>query len=439
MTSEPQSNGLHVSKPAGEAPGTSPREADAGAEPRVRLLLLVSSLEEGGAERQVVELANSLDPAEFQVFVCSLSERVPLASGLREHVPLHVIRKKWRFDFGVVLRVARLMRQLRIHVVHGYLFDAEIAGRLAARLAKVPVIVGSERNADYRRPWLHARLLRWTGRWLDALIANSSAGKRFDVRTLSIPVDRIHVIHNGVDTARFRPEDSASARQRLGLPASRPVVGMVASLVPKKNHLMFLRMAHRVRRQVPDVLFVLVGGGLEAEGGGSLLLRAGGRLHDKSVRYIDEVTAELDALGLREDCVFLGRRDDMLDVYNACDLTVLTSLHEGTPNVVLESMACGVPAVVTDVSDNAYVVREGETGYLLDVDAVDAMAERVSGLLRDEQRRRAMGRAAREWVTREFSTQALGEKTASVYRALLAGKSAMPAATVPSNDAVLTR
>lgn len=439
MRSERQSNHLDASS-LPEGPLCASRcDVNGDTDARTRVLLLVSSLEEGGAERQVVELANNLDPADFQVFVCSLSDRVPLAQGLRQHVQLHVVRKQWRFDLSTVPRVARLMRRLGIQVVHAFLFDAEIAARLAARLAQVPVIVGSERNADYHRPWLHAQLLRWTGRWLDALIANSSAGRRFDIRTLSIPADRIHVIHNGVDTGRFRPEDSAAARQRIGLPAAQPVIGMVASFVPKKNHLMFLRMAQRVREQVRDALFVLVGGGLEAEGDGALLLRAGGRLHSTSARYTAEVTAELDALDLRKSCVFLGRRDDMVDVYNACNVTVLTSRHEGTPNVVLESMACAVPVVATDVADNAYVVRNGETGYLLDVDDVETMAERVSDLLNDVSRRRAMGQAAREWVTREFSTEALGEKTASVYRTLLAGKSAASAARAGVNDTVLTR
>src|SRR5690349_14936653 len=117
---------------------------------RLTVVQVISNLEYGGAQRQVIELANNMDADQFDVHVCSLSDYVPLVEDLHDaHHRLHVIHKRWKFDVMVVPQLARLLRDLKADVVHGYLFDAEIATRVAGRLARTPLIVGSERNTDY--------------------------------------------------------------------------------------------------------------------------------------------------------------------------------------------------------------------------------------------------------------------------------------------------
>jgi glycosyltransferase involved in cell wall biosynthesis len=108
-----------------------------------------------------------------------------------------------------------------------------------------------------------------------------------------------------------------------------------------------------------------------------------------------------------------------------CDITVLPSFFEGTPNVVLESMACAVPVVVTDVSDNPLVVPDCRVGYVVALGDDAAMADRICRLLLDETHRRDLGRAARAWVEQEFSIQRLATKTAAVFDAALAEKRRM--------------
>lgn len=396
---------------------TTPVSAD-----RIRVMLLVSSLEEGGAERQVVQLANSLPRDRFEVIICSLSSRVPLAAGLADPDCLHVVQKRWRFDASTIWRVARLLRQHDIHVVHAFLFDAEMTARLAGKLAGTVVVVASERNADYKRPRLHTCAHRITSGMFDGMIANSHAGRQFNINTLSISPDRIDVVHNGVDTTRFAPSDTVSARQSLGIATEPYVIGMVASLIPKKNHLMLLRVAEEVRTHIPDVLFICVGDSVQAEGGGNMITRSGARIHHASMAYREQVMQALDDMGLRDTCLFLGKRQDMCNVYNACDITVLTSRHEGTPNVLLESMACGVPAVVTNVSDNARIVADGQAGYVVDVDDVQAMAGYILSFLRDADMRTAVGQSARRRAEMEYSIEALGRRTGDIYTKLLERK-----------------
>ncbi|HNQ21949.1 MAG TPA: glycosyltransferase [Phycisphaerae bacterium] len=370
---------------------------------RLRLLLVISSLEHGGAQRQVVQLANHLDPRRFAVHVCSLSSVVPLAEGLDARVAtLHVLPKRCRFDVGLTWRLARLMRVLDIDIAHAFLFDAEMAVRTAAQLAGVPVVVASERNCDYESPWLHRIGFRVTSQWFDVLIANSHAGKRHNVRRLGIDPERIAVVYNGVDCVRFRPGDRAAARLRLGLPPGGPVVGMVATFKRQKNHADFFRLAARVRERFPGARFLCVGEPLRdnQQGAGD---------------YHRAMQALVRSMMLDDCCHFLGACADMPSVYRACDLTVLPSLREGTPNVLLESMACGVPVLATQVADNDRIVPDGRAGFLVPVGHVEALCERACALLASESWRSAMGCAAREWAATWFSIARLAQETGEVY------------------------
>lgn len=376
-----------------------------GGEP-VSVMFVIASLEYGGAERQVVEMVRAFDRTKIRPIICSLSPKVPLADSLpNRSEDLIIEEKKWKYDLTLVWRVARLMRQHQVNVVHGFLFDAEIVARLAGRLAGVPVILGSERNADYERPRLHSLLLRLTQPVLSGIVANSNAGGAFYARTLSFPVEKVHVVHNGVDVRRFAPDPLARQKMRseLKLPAEALVVGMVASFKTQKRHQDFLTMAARVRDRFPQAWFVLVGEPLSDNMQGS------GDQHNRIRTLVRE-------LGITDRCFFLGARKDVPTIYNACDLTVLPSSREGTPNVVLESMACGVPVVASEIADNALIIQRGETGQLFPVGDVDQLTNLVNGLLADPMERLRLGQGARKQIESDFSLEAAAGKLEKIYR-----------------------
>jgi glycosyltransferase involved in cell wall biosynthesis len=169
---------------------------------------------------------------------------------------------------------------------------------------------------------------------------------------------------------------------------------------------MFFRMARRVLERQPQTVFLCVGEALH-------------RGLQGSDAYLAQMQALISELRLEQNIRLVGNRDELLAWYTSCDVTVLTSMREGTPNVLLESMACGVPVVATDVADNALVVPQGQVGFVVAADDDVAMAERVVELVASAERRRELGRAARSWVEREFSLARLAEKTAAVYREVL--------------------
>jgi glycosyltransferase involved in cell wall biosynthesis len=266
-------------------------------------------------------------------------------------------------------------------------------------------VIASERNADYTRRRLHEFALWLTQPLVDAVVANSFAGKKFTLRTTRFADSQINVVHNGVDTIRFHPdrEAGASFRRRHGIPASALVVGMVGNYKRQKGHDVFLRMAAHIASRCEKVVFLMAGS------------PTGGRLAP-SRTYRKEIEALAAQLGLRERCYFIENEQDMPGLYNACDVTALLSRREGTPNVLLESMACGVPVVATDVADNVLVVGQTDpAGAIVPMDDFSKAAGAVTSLLHSSELHRAAGIMARRRAC-EFSVYRAAYQLERLYR-----------------------
>ena len=388
----------------------------------ISVCLLTSSLEFGGAERQVVEMLRNFDSSRVRAIVCSLSANVPLADTLPNRADwLHIVEKHGRFDVTTVFRVARLFQRYKVDVVHAFLFDSEIVARLAARLARVPVVISSERNTDYTRPFLHKAALKLTKPLFDVMVANSNAGKQFNIRTQGLAESRIEVVHNGVDGEHFHPDREAGLafRTRLGLPPAAPVVGMVGSFKRQKDHATFLRMADRILDTRPDCRFLIAGDVISGS--------------EDSMAYASEIRDLADTLHLGQRCLFIGNQQDILGFYNACDLTVLLSLREGTPNVALESMACGRPVIASDIADNAIIIQNGTVGYIVPTGAWAEAAHHVVCLLREPEALRRMGSAARDHVCREYTPARAAGMLTSIYLARHAASIARQRSSIGRN------
>jgi glycosyltransferase involved in cell wall biosynthesis len=366
-------------------------------------VIVISDLEFGGAQRQVVELANRLEAQNVKAYLCSLSPYVPLSKLLKRPEQLHVIPRTVRFDVTVVFRLASFLRKVRADVVHAFLYDAEIASRLAGLLARRPAVVGSERNADYRPKAKDLLVQRLTRSCQDLVLANSEAGAAFNSSVIGYPRSRYRVIRNGVDVERFRPRSSQPMKDSLGIPRDARVIGMFASFKPQKNHGLLLDAASEILAKVNDVRFLFVGDALY-------------RGMSDSDTYKKSLLERVAKLGICDYCIFAGNRSDVEQIYPVCDLTVLPSLFEGTPNVLLESMACGVPVVATDVSDNRAIVRDGEVGFVVPSRDGRQLTDRVVALLKNTSLRDRMSLHARDWAVESFSSDRLAEGTAAVYR-----------------------
>ncbi len=388
---------------------TTDAVASTAARDLVNVLLLTSSLERGGAERQVVELAKSLDPSVFRVFVCSLSNDNPLADQLgpiRERFT--VIEKRGKYDVGLIGRVRKYMKSNRIDVVHSFMFDAEIVGRLAGRLAGVPAIICSNRCPHWQRKKFKLWVARATAICFDRMIANSYAGMLYERDQQRVSAGKLCVIPNGVDTHRFRPGSAPTLRDDLNIPRDAVVVGMIAHFRGNKDHDTWIRAAAAVLRAQPDTIFVSAG---SADG-------------DTDQHNFGRARRLCRDLGIEGSVRFLGPRADVTDVYSMLDMKVLSSRFEGTPNVVLEAMAAGLPTIVTDVSDNARLVRDGISGFVFPMGDAEMMAQRLIELVGNKPLRDQMGNAARLRAVEDYSVEALAQRTGDVYLDVLRTKGA---------------
>jgi glycosyltransferase involved in cell wall biosynthesis len=335
----------------------------------------------GGAETLLVELIRRLDRARFLPEVCCLKELGLLGKELAGEIPTHAGLLRHKYDLAVLGRLARLMAQRRIDaVVTVGPGDKMFWGRLAARLAGVPVICSAIHSTGVPDH------IEWSNRLLgpltDAFIAVARPHARYLAEHEGCPAARVRVVPNGVDVEKFHPRwPSGTLRQGLGLPPGTPVAGIVAALRPEKNHELFLRAAALVRRQLPAARFLVVGDGPRRSALESL---AGELLPGGAVR-------------------FLGTRNDVAEVLALLDVLVLTSHMEANPISILEAMAAEKPVISTRVGSVSETVLDGRTGWLVPPGDAEQLAARMVELLADPPRAAAMGRAGREQVVAHWS------------------------------------
>jgi glycosyltransferase involved in cell wall biosynthesis len=317
-----------------------------------------------------------------------LKERGALGEALSDEIPVHYGLLSGKYDLRVWPRLVRLLRNRRIDaVVTVGAGDKMFWGRLAARRARVPVILSALHSTGW--PDGVGRLNRWLTPLTDAFIAVAESHGRFLVEHERFAPDKVAVIPNGVDTERFAPlPEAKSIRRELGIGPADPVVGIVAALRPEKNHELFLEMAGQVVRQLPMARFLIVGDGPRRN---ALQQRAG-------------------ELGIQHHVAFLGLRDDVPRLLAAMDVFVLTSHNEANPVSILEAMSVGRPIVATNVGSIHEAMTDGTTGLLVPPGDAAALSKCVLQLLQDRTLSRSMGAAGRRSVIARWSLEAMVER-----------------------------
>ncbi len=353
----------------------------------MRVGLIIGQLTYGGAESQLYELARGLGPEFEPTVYCLSASRSPYGDRLRDlGIPLRVLPARGRLDVTRVARLARALAEDRIELAHAFLFIASAYGYLATRFgAGVDSLVTSARNCKLEPSTVRRAVIRRAFRASDAIICNSSEMAAFAHENYDAPVARTRVVLNGVDIVRFSPGE---------LNSGAPVVGTVGRIEPQKNLDLFLEGARKVLQTHPETIFEIVGEG--------------------SLRSHYE--ARVAALGLSESVFFKGTMADIPGFLARLNQFWLTSDWEGTPNVVLEAMAAGVPVVATRVGGTPEVVADGVTGSLIEAGDVESLAVAAGEILGDPMVRASMSREARDAAERRFSLSAMVAATEAVYR-----------------------
>ena len=370
--------------------------------PKPSVLQIVHGFIEGGSERQMIQMASLLhNSGDFQVHVASLSTGGVLRSEIeRLQIPVIDFPLTSFYDSNMVQQTRRFVSYLKQHqisIVHSHDFYSNIFGMTGAALAGRGGRIASKRETTGTRSLAQRTAERGAFKLAHAVVANAGAVKEHLIEH-GVPGDKIVIIYNGLELTRFHLNgDASDALQRLNLETirGRPVITMVANFEYRvKDHPMLLRAAQRVKTEVPEAVFVIAGEGeLRAE--------------------TEKLAGEL---GVRESCLFIGRCASVPDLLAASDVCVLSSQAEGFSNSILEYMAAGRAVVATNVGGASEAIVEGETGYLVNAGDDRAMAERLISLLRDPEKRRAMGVNGRRRVEQRFSCETRLKSTTELYQ-----------------------
>jgi sugar transferase (PEP-CTERM/EpsH1 system associated) len=382
----------------------SPRPIDAEARPLIAHV--VYRFDTGGLENGLVNLLNRMPEDRYRHAVVSMTtitsfkERV-----LRNDVTFVALNKAPGQGIKLLPRLTRLFRQLRPSIVHTRNLAA-LEATLPAWLARVPVRVHGEHGWDIvdlhgtRRAYRLVR--RLYSPYVTQYVAVSEELEHYLTALIAIDASRVVRIINGVDIERFRPADAAITADWPFNGAADWVIGTVGRLHPVKNQTLLARAFVRLLERAPE-------------------LRASARLAIVGSGPLRSEIADILRTGHATELAWLpGERMDIPEILRRFDVFVLPSLAEGVSNTILEAMATALPVVATDVGGNRELIQPGQSGLLVPVNDVDALADALLQYARQRQKAREAGRAGRARAEEMYSLDVMIGKYVALYDRLLA-------------------
>ncbi len=307
-------------------------------------------------------------------------------------------------DWVAFWKIFRLLLREKPAIVHTHTSKAGVLGRIASVLARVPVRIHTFHGHLFEgyfgkiKTFLIIMAERILAHFTTAIVAISEAQKRdlqkFGICPLFPAEEKIVVIRLGFDLTPFQKERADSERQRFGLPKDRYLIGLVARLIPIKNHASFLRIAKKVLLQRKDVHFVIVGDG----------------------ELKDILKQQISALEIDSHVSLLSWQKEVKPIYDALDIVCLTSFNEGTPVSLIEAQACGKPVVAFRVGGVEDVIISGKSGYLVEIGDESAFSERILSLLAHPEQKAEMGNIGKKVILENFHEGRLIKEMDQLYQ-----------------------
>ena len=362
----------------------------------IPIAFCITELDRGGAERALSQLVLGLNRAEWLPRVYCLGPRGHFADVIEAGgVAVECFGGTGVMSLPrVLLRLTLALRRFRPAILQTFLFHANIVGRFAGRLARVPRIVSGIRVADRRSHW-YGRLDRWTNGLVDHNVCVSQGVADFSNLETGLSPRKLSVIPNGVDYERFASAIPADLMM-FGIPQGSPVFITVGRLEQQKGIDVLLTAASLVVRDHRDCHFLIVGDGCD---------RA-------------DLEGQAAQLGITISAHFVGERADVPNLLAASTAFVLPSRWEGMSNALLEAMATGLPVVATAVEGSTELVRSGETGLLVPADRSEELATAIRNTLEDAGRARDMAEAAQTVAREGYTAESVVRMYSELFRKL---------------------
>lgn len=367
---------------------------------KIKILHIIDSFNIGGLENGVVNLINRSNQTIFNHEICCITKSGNAALRLKRHINIYEMHKQHgRNDWRLIFKLIKLFKARQPDIIHTRNWGT-IDGIIAAKLAKVPILVHSEHGWNIDDPdgqnskrRLARRILSFG---INHFIAVSENIRQWLIKSIGIEKKKITKISNGVDTAKFCPSSQKKFRTSLGL-KDEIVIGTVGRLDPIKRHDLLLQAFSRLDHKCYNLRLILVGDGPE-----------GPRLH---------LLREKLPIS-KKRIILLGGQDNIVKFYNLMDIFVLPSRNEGMSNTIIEAMAVGLPIVATLVGGNPELVSHDKTGFLIPIDNCEAIQNAIKYYLDHPETRKYHGLQARLEAEKRFSLCRMIGDYEKLYRSL---------------------
>jgi glycosyltransferase involved in cell wall biosynthesis len=360
-------------------------------------MLMVRELGPGGTERQMTEIARSMDPTRFEVHAGCFHEGVR-ADDLRVasipilHLPVTSFMKPNALTGA--WQLGRYLRENRIQLVHTFDYPLNCFGVPVARTFGVPVVLSSQRAHRHLTPGAYLKILRMTERLVNGIVVNSESVRSEMIAQEHVPAERLHLCYNGIDTKRFHAEGRA---RMPGLKDATLVIGVVCVLRPEKGLQTLVRAFAQIVRVHSGVRLAIVGDGPELSG----------------------LKALAKELGVIEACIFQPAVADVAPWLRSIDVFVLPSLTEALSNSLMEAMACGCTCIASSTGGNPELIQVGETGLLFEPGNPRELAEKLSLVISNQELRTRLAEASAAVIRARFSLEASAARMAQIYSSYL--------------------
>jgi glycosyltransferase involved in cell wall biosynthesis len=367
-------------------------EGDLNSKGKLHVLEIMASAIVGGMETYVKNLLRLMPPDRFRV-TCLCPYESEITEVLRSlGVAVFIARMDDDPPWRSVQTAVEIVRNFDVDLIHAHLPKAHVLAGLAGALTRTPALATVHGNTiSTHELGIH----RTTGTNLIAVCQEAY----MQALAMGVPLEKVSLIHNGVDVELFRPSETARAvfRASLGIEPEAPLVGFVGRIDLEKGPDQFLQAAQVIHSEFPGAHFAMVGAG----------------------HQYDKMHGLAAALGLEGVVHFTGLQADTAQVYPGIDLLLQTSRIEGLPLSLLEGMACGLPVVAIGVGGVPEIVEEGRTGMLAGPGDWRGVGQRAIDLLEHPDRMKAMGEAARCRALSQFDLRVTVNQTTDLMERLV--------------------
>lgn len=363
------------------------------AEGKIKIVFIISLLDRmGGAEKNLYDVTTNLEKDNFSVSVIAFKAGEVAAKLTKIGIPVHVVPILKIFSLKTIKLLWALytdLKKAKPDLVVTYHHDADIAGGVAAWLARVPRIISSRRDMGYQLQTKHIWFYRLSGVIFHKFITVSRAVAEEIAKREWISAKKIAVIHNGLNMDEFLPDKSTRVELRASFAVTpeQLLVGCVASFRPIKGQMFLVQAVAKLLPTYPQLKVLFVG------------------YNDND--YGHEVKAEAAALGIAPRCIFAGMRGDVPSLLNAFDIFVVPSIHEGFSNAIIEAMASELPVIAARSGGNPEAVVDGKTGLLFEAENSHDLVRKLEILCQDSSRRLDMGKSGKTQVQERFQLEGM--------------------------------